>query len=98
MKTIYLAAFPGGMRTGDMISYALCEDGVCLAQHLSSSLEFAKHDMGLTSSWKHNAYHNHCPEGYQLEWVDDPETDAGWLAAKVLNHAAAVPESEAAHV
>lgn len=51
---------------------ALCEDGHCLAGHLSSSEGWAKHDIGINSDWKHENYKNHCPEGYELVWLDDP--------------------------
>lgn len=64
---------------------ALCEDGHCLAQHCSSSEWFAKHDIGLTSDWKHEHYKEHCPEGYELEWVDEPMGHEGIDAAYILN-------------
>lgn len=91
---IFLAAFPtgtgsgnvhGSTRGGDVAGFALCEDGHCLGQHLSSSVEFAKHDLGLNSSRKHDAYEAHCPDGFVLEWVADPEADERWQAAVALN-------------
>ncbi len=57
-------------QSGDRHGIALCEDGVVLAEHVSSSLDWLKHDMGLTSEWKHEAYRTHCPQGYQLVFVD----------------------------
>ena len=77
---IYLAAIPtgggsgrvhGSRRGGDVLGCALADDGTGLANHLSSSVEFAKHDMGLTSDWKHDYYREHAPNGFELEWVDD---------------------------
>lgn len=91
---IFLAAFPTGggsgavrnsIRGGDVLGAALAEDGAGLAQHLSSNVSFAKHDLGLTSDWQHEHYRQHAPNGYELEWVDDPATHAGWQAALVLN-------------
>lgn len=91
---IYLAAIPlgtgsgrvrGSTPGGDVIGNALAEDGTGLAAHLSSSVAYAKHDMGLTSDWKHDIYREHCPDGFELEWVDDVETHDGWRAALALN-------------
>lgn len=59
---------------GDVIVSALAEDGTFLAEHMSSSEWWAKHDIGLTSNWKHEAYKAHYPDGYELEWVDDART------------------------
>jgi len=103
---IYLAAFPTGggsgrvhhsTRGGDVLGCALAEDGTGLGSHLSSSVAFAKHDMGLTSDWHHESYRKHCPNGYDLEWIDDPPNHAGWMAAMVLNHAkkSEPPEAQA---
>lgn len=91
---IYLTAFPlgsgsgnvrGSTRGGDVLGYALAEDGVALAEHLSSNVNFARHDMGLTSDWKHDRYAAHAPDGFELVWVDDPATSDAWQAALVLN-------------
>jgi len=92
---IYLACFEGGMRSGDVIGHALCEDGTGLASHLSSSEGFSKHDMGLTSDWKHDTYKEHCPDGFELEWVDDPENHEGWMAALKLNKAKSEDKAKA---
>ncbi len=100
---IYLAAFPtgggsgrvhGSTRGGDVLGSALAEDGTGLASHLSSSVGFARHDMGLTSDWTHEYYREYCPDGFELEWVDDPETHAGWQAALALNRALAPKEAD----
>jgi hypothetical protein len=96
LPTIYLTAFPlgigsgavsGSTRGGDVMGEALAEDGTGLGGHLSSSVAFARHDMGLTSDWKHNIYAAHYPSGYRLEWVEDAATHGGWQAALVLNRA-----------
>lgn len=74
-----------GWASNDVIGYALAEDGHVLASHLSSGVGFAKHDLGLTSTWKHEYYNKHYPDGYELEWVDDPSDHAGVRAALSLN-------------
>ena len=51
---------------GDVVGYALAEDGAGLGSHLSSNVEFCKHDRGLTSNWKHQYYDQYYPEGYEL--------------------------------
>ena len=84
---IYLTCFEGGMRSGDVMGYALAEDGTALASHLSSSEGFSKHDMGLTSDWKHDTYSKFYPDGFELKWIDYPEEDDRWLAAIKLNKA-----------
>ena len=73
--------------SGDMVCVALAEDGHALASHLSSNERYAKHDMGITGTWKRDTYHAHYPDGYELVWVDfdDVETHEGLLAAYALN-------------
>ena len=77
----------GSTRGGDVIGYALAEDGICIAQHLSSNSDFSKHDMGLHSDWKHKNYNEHYPDGWELEWIDEENLDnhEGWNAALKLN-------------
>jgi len=83
---IYLYCVPAVcMCPGDVLGYAVAQDGHALASHLSSSVAWSKHDMGLTSDWKHNVYKQHCPEGYTLQWVYDPENHEGLQAALALN-------------
>jgi hypothetical protein len=81
----------GSRPGGDVIGYALAEDGAGLGSHLSSSPDFAKHDMGLTSNWKHEIYQKHYPEGFELEWIDEDQLDKheGWQKAFALNKAQA---------
>ena len=85
MPRIFLWCVPGGFRSGDVIGYACAEDGTGLGSHLSSSVEFSKHDMGLTSDWKHEAYKKHYPDGFELEWVNNPETHFELSQAIALN-------------
>lgn len=91
---IYLFAEKGGFSQFDVLGYALAEDGQGLASHMSSSIGFSQHDMGLTSDWKHNLYNAKYPEGYQLVWLDASELDAhkGFQAAYELNKARAEAE------
>jgi len=85
---IYLACLPACLRDDDVVGFALAEDGFCLASHLSSSISFSKHDMGLTGNWKHDVYAEYYPNGFELVWIDSPETDERWQKALALNKAA----------
>jgi len=99
VNKIYLFAIPTGSSsygvirdaeiTGDTIGYALAEDGECIANHLSSGVNWSKHDMGLTSDWKHEDYEKKYPDGYELEWIDygDLDTHVGYQKAYALNQA-----------
>jgi hypothetical protein len=64
---------------------AIAEDGHCLAGHLSSSLGWAQHDIGITSDWKHENYAEHYPDGYELVWLDSPRGHEGLMEAYRLN-------------
>ena len=97
MNKIYIFCVPTGTSsygrindaeaTGNVIGYALAEDGNCIASHYSSGRNWAKHDMGITSDWKHEVYEKHYPDGYELEWIDfeDLDNHAEYLKAKKLN-------------
>jgi hypothetical protein len=82
MAKIYLYCIPYGR---DVLGFALAEDGTGLASHLSSNDNFSKHDMGLTSSWNHEAYQAHYPLGFELEWVSNVESHEGLDKALELN-------------
>lgn len=82
---IYLTCFPDGH--SDVLGQAVREDGVPLAGHLSSDIGWAKHNLGLTSDWKHEIYQARCPEGYELIWIDDPHTDPRWQDVLAKNNA-----------
>jgi hypothetical protein len=88
MTQIFVAGFDEGVDVSGarcINGVALCEDGHVLAGHLSSSLDFCKLDMGVTSDHKHAHYQEHCPDGFELIWVDDPHTHAGWQEALQKN-------------
>jgi hypothetical protein len=44
-----------------------------ITSHFSSNEEWAKHDIGLTSDWKHDVYQKLFPSGYELIWVKESE-------------------------
>jgi len=56
-----------------------------LSGHLSSSEGWAKHDIGMNSDWKHDHYKKHCPDGYELIWIDEPEDSEEINQAYVKN-------------
>jgi hypothetical protein len=64
-----------------MIGNALTEDGRIVVTHVSSSPDWAKHDLGVTSDWHHDDYREACPNGFEVEWVDDPTAHAGFRDA-----------------
>lgn len=94
MPKIFLYCIPTGRA---VIGYALAEDGVCLASHLSSSEQWSKHDLGLTSTWKHADYEVHYPGGFELEWVDDPDNHVAFSVAFALNQQSAKQEPDYAN-
>lgn len=87
-----------GWGPADVIGYALAEDGTGLASHLSSCLSWAKHDMGLTSDWKHDGYRKHYPDGFELVWLEPEELSGheAFNAALAINKAKAAEEEPAA--
>lgn len=58
---------------GDVSGAAVAEDGTYLAGHLSSSMGWFRHDMGLASNWKHDKYAAHYPDGYELVEAEPPD-------------------------
>lgn len=87
MKKIY--CFCNTRSPGWYVVLALCEDGVCLGLHASSTEAFAKLDIGYLSDehYRHEDYREHCPDGYELVWVDDPKSHDGVMAAYARNQA-----------
>jgi hypothetical protein len=105
MTKIYVYGVPTGTGSGavhgstvggDVIAYALAEDGEGLASHYCSSMSFAKHDIGLTSDWKHDIYKKRYPDGYELEWIDYEALDSheGFQKALESNRANAEDSNE----
>jgi hypothetical protein len=64
---------------------SVADDGNVLASHCSSSESYAKHDIGINSKWKHDLYDKHFPNGWEIEWVADPETHDGFKKACEAN-------------
>ena len=61
---IYLACFPTpNWGPSDVLGFALAEDGTGLLSHLSSSVEWSQHDLGLSSDWQHDVYNKAYPGG-----------------------------------
>jgi hypothetical protein len=81
----------------DVLAYALAEDGEVLASHYSSSVNFARHDMGITGPWKHERYAQHYPDGYDLVDLLDLSSQQldehlGFQAAFARNKALAIAD------
>ena len=86
MTKIFVWAVPAqGWDRGDVIGFAMTDDGRGLASHLSSGVEWAKWDMGVTSLSKHDHYAKQCPNGYKIEWIDNPDEHEAWKVAFALN-------------
>lgn len=84
MKKIY--CFNNGGSYGWMSAIAIAEDGNVVAVHTCSNESFMRHDLGLTSDWKHENYNEHYGEGnWELEWVGDLDNHAGLAEALRLN-------------
>lgn len=93
---IFIISYKSG---DDVISSALAEDGHVLSGHLSSSYGFAKHDMRLSSNWKHEYYSKHYPDGYELVdlvtcTVEELRQNVEYQAALKKNHELKENESE----
>lgn len=78
-----------GRGTDMQMVVAMAEDGTGLAGHLSSHEDWAKHDIGVTSDWKHEVYREHYPDGFEVVWVDNfhqrMQTDMRFAQAVALN-------------
>lgn len=87
-------AFINGNRNTDCLRVAaLSEDGHFLAEHLSSNEDWAQHDIGINSDWKHEYYRKHYPDGYDLIWVEgNPKEDARIVKAYECHLALPVKE------
>jgi len=93
MKKIYVF-IQSGKGTDWVHGMAISEDGVVLAEHISSSHGWFLHDMGIESDWKHELYKAHYPEGYELILVNDPKNDPELKAAVEKNYLAQKAKAE----
>lgn len=67
---------------------AVAEDGHVLASHICSHEVFMRHDLGITSDWKHDNYNEHYGEGnWELVWVDNTKEHKGLQLACERNEA-----------
>ena len=59
--------------TGYAVDRLVEEDSVTklnvITGHWSTSEPWCKHDMGITSDWKHDIYNELYPNGYELVWL-----------------------------
>jgi hypothetical protein len=85
IKPKIFAWINSGKGTDWNVVVALAEDGRCLCSHVSSNEGWAKHDIGITSDRKHEIYNEAFPGGWELVWVDDPDTHEGLNGAYKLN-------------
>lgn len=85
MKKIF--CFINAANSLGYIPVAISEDGEVLAEHCSSSEGYAKHDIGIGSTIKHELYKKKYPEGYELVWLDRDqlEINADFRKACELN-------------
>lgn len=67
---------------------ALAEDGTGLAGHASSNLDWAKHDIGFHSHWKHENYQKHYPQGYELVWLEEDDMESPGIVKALENNKA----------
>lgn len=70
MQKIYI--YGKRVSSKDLIFRAIAEDGTCLASHLQTTVKLGKYEMGISSQYKHEFYEGHYPDGYELEFVDNP--------------------------
>ena len=91
MKPKIFCFINGSLGEAAFVVQALTEDGIYLAGHVSSNVDFAKHDIGITSDWKHEIYKEHYPDGYELEWVNDIKNHSGLQEAYKKNQALKKP-------
>lgn len=54
----------------DVIGFAVDEDGRSLGNHYCSGPEYVQHDMGVTSSWKHDHYDRvFGKDNWEVKWI-----------------------------
>lgn len=88
MKKKIFCFINSGKGTDLVITVAMCEDGHVLGGHCSSSNGWAKQD--IMGEWKHDEYKKHCPEGFELVWVEEPANDPELDKAFQLNQQLAI--------
>lgn len=87
----------GNERWGnDYLGFAMAEDGSVLGSHLSSNEEWLASDLGATSDRNHEAYADHYPDGFEVEYIpfDNVEKHEGLIEAVKRNAERAAKEAE----
>lgn len=83
-KQIY--CFNNGGPIGLLSAIAIGEDGHVLAGHCCSHEAYMKHDLVITSLWKHELYDAHFgKDNWELIWIDKPKNDDRLNKAFELN-------------
>lgn len=90
-------AFVNGEWGSDLVGVAIAEDGMVLAQHVSSSESWVWHDLGVGSTRQHDHYAEHYPNGFEVEYVPMEQRDshAGLQAALAANRTLAAARAAA---
>lgn len=78
----------GRFGKNDFVVVAMAEEGTVLANHVSSSRQWAKHDIGVTSNWKHEVYNQFYMNGWDIEWItrEEAPTHEGFQRALEQHH------------
>jgi hypothetical protein len=73
MKAIIYCFIDGKRSNNLLVSAFYIKDKKILkiAGHISNNVIYAKHDIGITSNWKHEIYEKLFPNGYELQWIND---------------------------
>ena len=74
MDKVFIFAYHFGSGQ-DVVACAMDKERNGIANHLSSNLTWAQHDMGIGSDWKHEIYAEKFPNGYELVWLGLIEDD-----------------------
>lgn len=78
---------------------AIGEDGRWLAGHVCSSHGWAHHDMGISEDgWKRDVYAAVYPDGFTVEWVENPGAHEGLKAALAVDASRVAAEEVGAEV
>jgi hypothetical protein len=89
----------GGGLDRDVYGMALAEDGQVLTSHLSTNLDYLKGDLGFLETSmgkiKREKFAEHYPDGFEVIWLDNPQEDAGYMAALARNQAMFADDTEA---
>jgi len=68
------------------MAYAMAEDGTPLGQMSVDSAEWAKANLGVTTTSRHDVYASEYPAGFEVLWLEDPHRDGRWWRAKFFEH------------